>query len=253
MLKDTEAFDKDEEYKETLSQLLNRVGKLAPNDLASVQDRVFKMINYAIGRLDYYEEYRRRYLQIGLAAIGLAITLLAVIGGTYFSLLTKESDKFLCWHVAVPFVALLIFVIGLAAVGFRQMLLYMAYTTPEYPYREVTRPDWFYRYVKQKADEKDLLRTKFGAVESDKKVKEKLQRNYLEDLSSYGATLIGRSREQSLVNDIEQLMALHTLTQYKLTQSNEMRRMLWQDIRILLPYGVVVIILAIVAAFVPTT
>jgi hypothetical protein len=251
MSKNKEAFDKGKEYEETLSHLRSNAAKLAPNDLASVQDRVSKMIDYAIGRLDYYEEYRRRYLQIGLAAIGLAITLLAVIGGTYFSLLTNESDKFYCWHVAVPFVALLIFVIGLAAVGFRQMLLYMAYTTPEYPYREVTRPDWFYRYVKQKADEKYLLRTKFGAVESDKKIKEKLQRAYLEDLSSYGATLIGRSRKEGLVNDIEQLMALHTLTNYKQTQSNEMRRVLWKDIRILLPSGVVVIILAIVAAFAP--
>ena len=241
-------FDPDKEHAKIVDTLRDQVGKVEERELPFMQNRIWRMIEYAIGRLDYYEEYRRRYMQIGLAAIGLAVTLLALVGRTYFSILVEDPQVLRNWYIAAPYIVVLLVVIGLAWAGFRQLYLYIAYTSPEYPYREVTGPDWFYRYVKARADEKNLLRVKFRGSEADKIIKERLQRTYLEELSSYGDRLMGRSSRESVINDIEQLMALHTLTQYKQAQASKMRGILWLDVRSLLAISAIAIIAMIIAA-----
>jgi hypothetical protein len=181
--------------------LIDEARKIDGKELPILQSRLASMINYAIGRLDYYEEYRRRYLQIGLAIIALSITLLTLVGANYLpeiSTLLKNLKEFSVWRSSFPYIAVLIIAAYLAWVGFHQLWLYIRYTSPEYPYREVASPDWFYRYVASKKDQKELLKTKFG--EKDKKAIE-LQKMFLDDLLAYGIKLMNRSPQGSVVND----------------------------------------------------
>lgn len=239
-------FDADGERKKKIVKLSQKLSKATDSHVAFLQNRLWQMINYAIGRLDYYEEYRRRYLQIGLASIGLAVTVFALIGRSYFLILSDDPQKLMDWHIGSPFLAILIVVASLGWVGIRQVYLYMAYSSPEYPYRGVTQPDWFYRYTKKSGKQEFLRRTKFSESEEDQNIVIQLQQMFLEDLEQYGKRLTGRSPKDALINDVEQLMALHTLTEYKQSQTTEMRNKLWFDIRALLVVlGIAVIVIAL--------
>lgn len=235
----SESINTSGERESTINQLIDKAKKIDDKELPILQSRLASMINYAIGRLDYYEEYRRRYLQIGLATIALSITLLTLVGANYLpeiSTLLKNLKELSVWRSSFPYIAVLIIAADLAWVGFHQLWLYISYTSPEYPYREITSPDWFYRYVASKKDQKELLKTKFG--KNDKKAIE-LQKMYLDDLQAYGTRLMNRSPQDSVVNDIEQLMALHTLTQYKQAHTSTMREKLWLDLRILICIAII--------------
>jgi hypothetical protein len=240
--------DDDKIYKETIQNLLEELRKSTIDNRLHLRDRILRMIDYTIGRLDYYENYRKQYLQLGVAIIGLSITLFALVAREYLSLLASSPDKLSETAIILSFSAVAGMVFWLAWVGGRQILLYVAYTSPEYPYRDMTETDWFFRYIKKQPDEKYLLRNKFGKNEDDTNIKNVLKNLFIEDLSDFGKRIIQKSLEESMINDIDQLICLHTLVQYKQAHTAKMRRWLWIDIRILLVIMVITIVIMICAA-----
>jgi hypothetical protein len=68
--------DKKDPAKITKQMEFERIGKIPNPD--DVQDRLYKMIDYGIGRVDYYEDQRHRLMQIGLGIMATGAALLAL-------------------------------------------------------------------------------------------------------------------------------------------------------------------------------
>jgi hypothetical protein len=108
--------------------------QLAEQDLALVRDRLYRMIDYAVKRQDWYVDQSHRLLQIGLAlmASGVAVCALFLkVDGLSF------STFLLSWFLGVcPF-----------ATGLLLTYLYTRQLELDHPYRKVVDiTSWYFAY-----------------------------------------------------------------------------------------------------------
>jgi len=105
---------------------------LAP---AVIQDRLYKMIDYAVKRFDWYEEQRFKFLQIALAMI----TVTAGLSGFLANVRTSMTKTAL----VISFVAIGVLLIT----GIKLLFLYNALRGITYPYRKIADiRSWFFKY-----------------------------------------------------------------------------------------------------------
>lgn len=103
--------------------------------VAPLQDRLYKMIDYAAKRFDWYEEQRFKFLQVAMAFI----TVTAGLSGFLANVRTSMTKPAL----TISFVALGI----LLFTGLKLMQLYNAFRNIKYPYREVADiRSWYFKY-----------------------------------------------------------------------------------------------------------
>src|SRR6266436_873534 len=100
-----------------------------------LQDRLYRMIDYAAKRFDWYEEQRFKILQVALALI----TVTAGLSGFLANVRTSMTRPALI----ISFIALVI----LLFTGLKLMQLYNALRGIKYPYREIADiRSWYFKY-----------------------------------------------------------------------------------------------------------
>jgi hypothetical protein len=101
----------------------------------ALQDRLYKLIDYAIKRFDWYEEQRFKFLQVGLAFI----TVTAGLSG----FLANVRQQMSTISLGLSFSA----VVSLLLTGIKLMLVYNELRGITYPYRKIADiRSWFFKY-----------------------------------------------------------------------------------------------------------
>jgi hypothetical protein len=198
--------DAEEIRKRLVSLLQERFEGSNSEEKKAIRDRLWNMIQYAIGRHDYLENYRTRYLTIAtalltVAAAGVAILVNAKIAG-------------------LPAIFLYIAFVSLGITGLLLIHRFQSETSPDYPYRSKARVKSWYYYYTLLGDEKLLrdLRKKTS--------RERAAQAYLEALESYTKMWSELKEWELLQEDLEQLLILYTLQAYKRTFVKRMARIL---------------------------
>jgi hypothetical protein len=97
---------------------------LPPLQQDAFQERLYKIINYTIGRHDWYDAQRYQFLQIGLALMAVGASLGAIL---------VNSGK--TWYISIYTLALVILaVLSIFFSGLLQLILYNQGIQRDYPY-----------------------------------------------------------------------------------------------------------------------
>jgi hypothetical protein len=125
-LKDEVVENKSEEIRKIIDSL-----NLPENveDRKFLAERTYRMIEHVMGRVDYYEDLRIRY-------VNMSITLLLVSLG--FITLFHEWFSTL-YLLVMPFLWLIM-------ICFIEVYLFLRHQSPSYPYGQFIRDPWFYEY-----------------------------------------------------------------------------------------------------------
>jgi len=116
-------------------QLKNDIESLDEGILPGIKKRLKEMCEYAISRHDYYESFRKHYMNLGAATIGFLI-----IFSTFIYNFIEESDLLIK----------ILILCGLAILfltGFILIFHFVINTSTDYPYRKLANlKSWFYVY-----------------------------------------------------------------------------------------------------------
>lgn len=189
----------NEKFEEIRNKIINeiedRLEKIGPKEREALRERLWNMIQYAIGRHDYYEGYRLRYLTI-------ATTLLTVsVAGLAFLVNAKIAG---CSDL---FFYLAFIILGIT--GGCLIYRFKKETSPNYPYRDVAKITSWYHYYNLPSDEKLLLNFK------GKEIRQRLIQEYLKNLKEFTIRWIELNESEKLQEDLEQVFILFTLQAYK--------------------------------------
>jgi len=170
-------------------------------DLNLLSRRLHDMIDYAIGRVDYYERYRTTYQTIALGMVSGALVIA--------SFLIKSPSTAMGFRESFYVASSLSLLIG----GLSILLKYYKETAPDYPYRKVADiRSWYYIY--NVPDRK-----------TNQSYQERVQ-EYCDGFKSYIGSWIERaSNANSLIlEDIEQVYILFQLQGYKREAAKRMSK-----------------------------
>lgn len=203
---------------------------MSDDQVEEKNEEVLDLIEHVHSRIDYTEQRRFGYLQIGLA-------LLAVSGGggaIVVTLLDKPTTTLITNLVLyfLGFASALLCIVGLLIV-----LCYNYQTNPKYPFIDVTKTwKWFYHYMDIEA-----LRTKISYSPQERQA---YNEEYIGKLEGYTESLIKETIKEKLKQNISQLYLYLVLEKYK----NDFTRQL----QAILCYGIIcsLIIALIIALFV---
>ena len=111
--------------------------KLDPIQEGLIRDRLYRMIEYAISRHDWYDDQRYRFLQIGLALMAAGAALLSA-----FSALSKTL------MISIQaFYCLLAIGIAVFGTGLSLVYLYNKGVARDHPYRKIVDiSSWYFAY-----------------------------------------------------------------------------------------------------------
>lgn len=194
----------------------NKIRKenLSSSQLDAFQERLYKIIDYAIGRHDWYDEQRTQFLQIGLALMAVGASLGAILvnfGKTwYISIYTLAS---------VILVVLSIFLSGLI-----QLYLYNKGIQRDYPYRKIADiRSWYFKYNFPSGLEDNLSKDPSIAYNQVKEVKDNLEKFYGRILEC------ANDKTNCIKEDLEQIFILLLLQRYRQQQVKSMSNALFNS------------------------
>lgn len=192
------------------------------SDLKSVQERLFRMIDYAIRRHDWYSDQCHRLLQVGLAFIAAGAAIAAVltkVGG--------QPPHLFIW--SAPAI--------LAVGGLVQVVLFNGGLAGSYPYRKLSDIlSWFYYY---------RVGSQAGGLSEDPCQAATQIELHSAVITKYFGVMAKHlaSPAQLLREDIEQVSILLLLQGYKRDQVKAMSRWLtWTVWALVLAVGVSVFV-----------
>ena len=194
---------KKEEKRKEFSSTFNDAFQKSKANSAQLSKRLYDMINYAIGRVDYYERYRTTYQAI---AVGMVSGALAIA-----SFLIKSPVTGLGLREGFYVTSSLSLLVG----GLGILLKYSRETSPHYPYRDVADiRSWYYIYNVPKPNKRPSYDEEVLA--------------YCEGFKKYiGAWLERASDTNSLVlEDMEQVYILFQLQDFKRKSAQRMAKIL---------------------------
>lgn len=170
-----------------------------PSNIDSLQNRLNDMIQYAVGRHDWYEDQRGKLFQAALAMISFIAAAAAIATS-----LTKDSYFFL-----------FTFYFGLLILGYaacRIIFLYTEVSEKDHPYRRVADiKSWYYRYSLKNEQITDDMNGIYFSEEKDN-----ILDDVREDFSIFVKNLSGNFfQTEYLYDDIQQLYILYTLQNYR--------------------------------------
>ena len=187
---------------ELRSQLIKsiekRFSRASPEERNATHDRLWNMIQYAIGRHDYWEEYRTRYLTIATALVSVAAAAVAILVTAKVGLMaTGIYGSFII----------------LGCTGGYMLQKFQKETSPDYPYRSVSKvTSWIYFYPLVRNEK--LLRDSLPKTAS-KELREQAAKDYLTGLEKFTKDWSSMSEWEHIQEDIEQVLILFTLQAYK--------------------------------------
>lgn len=154
------------------------------------QERLYELIKYAVGRVDWYEDQRSKFLTIGLSM--LAAT------GVYFSIYVRFQEAFSGSNKYI----FMISVFTLLATAVLLISTYNENTAPEYTHRKLLSiKSWYHHYNKISIETIFLSRHESANIKN---------RSYLEkEREEFIKTMDEDSNYFS--EDTDQLFALHIL------------------------------------------
>lgn len=128
--------DKFASYRREFRAEAEAVPYLLPSrDHELIRERLYRMIQYAIDRHDWYETQRHRFLMLSIGLLGVVATLSPVLAS-----LAADMPLLI---VAAAVVSLL----WISITGFRMILIYARLIGPRYPFRQLTDiRSWIFRY-----------------------------------------------------------------------------------------------------------
>lgn len=163
-------------------------------------DRIKSLIIYTIARVDYYEDYRTRFLAFSGTLLGFAVAfatfLYKYVGMSAFLFIATISLIFAC------------------LVNVALYLWHSIY--PAYPHRPIAKSPWYYLYNLYRLDKRGDYSGK-----SDTKA-----RKWLLDFQDNVKKIAGQAKQEALIEDIEQLVILYIITAYKKRFSEYMQNVL---------------------------
>jgi hypothetical protein len=187
-----------------------------------IRDRLGKMIEYGVSRVDYYENLRHRYLTIGLGLFA---------GGIAFGALLARAKE----HI--PHSALLWGLFSMLAVLLTGLILLIYYnltTAKEYAYRVIADiRSWYFRYHLPSNRKLVLSKNREKAVGQAREMTTALEHflnRWLEFASEKG---------RFIAEDLEQVFILFVLQRYKYQVVNGMSRVLTVGVSIAILFFVV--------------
>ncbi len=201
-----------EQEKKDFAQLKEDIVQLEQMDEDAKQklsDRLYKMIEYSIGRHDWYDEQRNKLLQLGIAILGAA----AVISAVVLSLGEKFSlfSGILLW----------LFVLGLFSTGLLLIINYSSTIGQNHPYRElVDIRSWYFKYSFPSGLKESLSSKKETAKIEIKEVVDAFK-NYLTRWVEYAT-----KKDEFIKEDLEQVFILQLLQRYRFQQLKRMSNIL---------------------------
>jgi hypothetical protein len=176
--------------------------------LKTIQERLYKMIDYTVKRHDWYVDQCHRLQQIGIALIASGAAIAAIFGKV-------DSLARITQYLAG------VFVVSLVLLGFTLVYLYNSYLAGDHPYRKVVDiSSWFFKY----SFPEKLPQNLSGSPETARKqVAQEAEgiAKFFERFLSHAKRDIDLIRE-----DIEQVAVLLLLQRYRAQQVRTMARTL---------------------------
>jgi hypothetical protein len=169
-------------------------GAARTDERKAAQERLWNMIQYAIGRHDYWDAYRTRYLTIATALMAVAAAASGILANTK------------AWGFAVG--VLYVSFIVLAATGFLLVYRFKTDTSPDYPYRNEARVrSWIHLYTLGKnARLLDL---------TSQNARDLAANQYVNNLNTFTHNWAAMSEWEHMQEDLEQVLILYVLQAYK--------------------------------------
>jgi hypothetical protein len=187
--------DYDNMSPDDLAKLLSEeLSETQVKDLDSLAERVRALISYSIDRVDYYEDYRTRFLSYSGTLLAFSVAFAAFMV-RYSGLPQNVLQIFV-------FGAVLLMVACLADAGF---YLWDS-INPSYPHRPVAQTQWYYMYNLPRLDGSKGDYTGDAASKA---------RSWLLDFKDNVKKMSEQGKKEMVLDDIEQLVMLYIITAYK--------------------------------------
>lgn len=183
------------EFENILRETLEKNRKV---DKEEIQKRLEAMINYGIGRVDYYENYRTTFQTIAMGLIGGAFAIAALLVGS--------NANYGLWVSCFILGSALILLVG----GIWTLWSYLLESAPDYAYRDVADiKSWYFKY-NMPAGTKSA--PKKGSVKRESAV-----RQHAEGFKAYVRSWINHAADQDtlILEDLEQVYILFALQKFK--------------------------------------
>jgi len=173
-------------------------------------------MDYVYRRLDYTEQRRFGYLQIGIAILAFSSAVGAIVAALFNIASSSQITKILL-HFLSPFI------IGLFITGLLMVIWYNSQTNPNYPFIDITKTwKWFYHYMDIKK-----LKTQIRYSAQDR---QKYNMEYLDKLKMYADKSINKNIKEELKQNIEQLYLYLVLEKFKNDFTRQLQRILIRGI-----------------------
>jgi len=203
--------------------------ELTPEEQKYFQDRLYQMIQYAVGRYDWYDEQRNRFLQIGL-------TLLAVASAAAAALTQVRTDFCILAKVCVWLSLLSLFVTGIIL-----LLIYNRDVEKNHPYRKIADiKSWYFVY--------NIPKKMTDNLSSNIKIAQEQVENVEASMKEFVNRVVTTAKEPRgfIKEDLEQVFILQLLQRYKFQQVKKLSAILTWGILITVIFVVIAIILILI-------
>lgn len=187
---------------------------LCSDQQKAFQDRIYKIIDYAIGRHDWYDGQRHQFLQIGLA--------LMAVGASLGAILVNFGKT---WYISAYSLGLVILVVSsIFFSGLYQLYLYNHGIQRNYPYRQIADiRSWYFKYNFPSGLEDNLSNNFDIAYDQVNEVKDNIGK-FFDRVLEYAD-----DANKLLKEDLEQIFILLLLQRYRQQQVRVMSNALFNS------------------------
>jgi hypothetical protein len=206
------SFDDIKKHLQETESTLVDSAQLTIEQQKSIQDRLYRMIEYAVRRHDWYVDQCHRLLQIGVALIATA----AAIGSLLGKIETlARSTQYFAWVLAL----------SIFGTGIYLVYLYNSFLSSDHPYRKVVDIySWYFKYLFPQEPSPKVSK---GHEIATNQIAQEAAR-----IKSFFEAFLGRATKplSSIREDIEQVAILFLLQGYRLQQVKRMQKALFRGL-----------------------
>lgn len=196
---------KQELQKFELESIKDNFEKLSTDEIKDVHDRLYKMIDYAVKRQDWYADQCHRLLQIGLGLIASGVAIIA--------LFSNLENLQIVTKILGGIEGLIFFFTGLKLTD-----LFNRSLAGNHPYRNLVNiSSWFYYYnFPEEYSEQNLSEDPNIAKEQVNQESDYIKNVFIKFLDQT------TDKNKSIREDIEQVSVLFLLQKYKREKAQQM-------------------------------
>ena len=229
MKKKDEEEQKKEFFKEAKSRAQKMKNELVKNanfyDADKISERLYRMIQYSIGRQDWYDNHQHRMLNIGIAFVAASFAL-----GTF--IIAISSNVSLLTSMLGGMTALCTFGTGIILIFY-----YNRGLARDHPYRKIVDIRSWYFIYNFPSGLKDTIGK--GYEEAKKQVEETIDAYevFLKRWLEYCP-----DRNRFIEEDLEQVFILQILQRYRYQAVKTMSKILFYGICVIVGFGIISVI-----------